>query len=98
MAVHKSLARLVDADGEVIGEGRAYLHLRLPKEEPQRASGTLSLDWWDESRTTSGARLDLVDGPRLSLVSGETGEGLGMLWRSIVRHVQGRPEGGGDGP
>ncbi len=49
MAVRKGLARLVAADGTVIGEGRAYIHLRLPDDQPQAAQGTLSLDWWDDA-------------------------------------------------
>ena len=68
MAVRKSLARLLTADGALIGEGRAYLHLRRPDAEPQSATGTLSLDWWDDAVSTAGARLALADGPTLGLV------------------------------
>ena len=67
MAVHKSPARLLGADGSVIGEGRAYIHLRRPPREPQSASGTLSLDWWDDAVASSGARLQLLEGPELTL-------------------------------
>jgi hypothetical protein len=67
VAVHKSLARLLSADGSLIGEGRAYVHLRLPKEQPQSATGTLSLDWWDETVTAQGTRLELQGGPELPL-------------------------------
>jgi hypothetical protein len=67
MAVKKSLARLLTADGAAIGEGRAYLHLRLPEAEPQTATGTLSLDWWDDALSTHQARLELADGPTLPL-------------------------------
>ena len=67
MAVHKSAARLLAADGALIGEGRAYVHLRLPASQPQRAQGTLSLDWWDNTVQAEGARLELTDGPRLDL-------------------------------
>ena len=64
MAVKKSLARLLGADGAPIGEGRAYLHLRLPEAQPQTATGTLSLDWWTDAPPT---HLELADGPRLPL-------------------------------
>jgi hypothetical protein len=67
VAVYKAAARLLAADGALIGEGRAYVHLRLPADQAQRAQGTLSLDWWDATVGTQGARLDLSDGPRLTL-------------------------------
>ena len=67
MAVHKSAARLLAADGSLIGEGRAFVHLRLPAAEPQHAQGTLSLDWWDQEVRAAGARLELADGPNLAL-------------------------------
>ena len=65
MAVKKSLARLLTADGSAIGEGRAYLHLRLPEAQPQPATGTLSLDWWTDGPYPS--HLELTDGPTLPL-------------------------------
>ena len=65
MAVHKALARLLDAQGAVIGEGRAYIHLRQPAATPQRAAGTLSLDWWNDDASLGEARLALTDGPEL---------------------------------
>jgi hypothetical protein len=64
MAVKKSLARLLAADGAAIGEGRAYLHLRLPEAQAQTATGTLSLDWWTDAQP---AHLELSDGPTLAL-------------------------------
>ena len=67
MSVRKGLARLVASDGGLIGEGRAYVHLREPDVQPQVAQGTLSLDWWDDALSTSEARLELVDGPTLAL-------------------------------
>ena len=67
MSVRKGQARLVTADGQAIGEGRAYLHLRLPELQPQPVQGTLSLDWWDDALSTRDARLELVDGPTLAL-------------------------------
>lgn len=66
MAVLKSPARLLAADGRTIGEGRAYLHLRLADSQRQSASGTVSLDWWDDVPADE-ARLALTDGPTLSL-------------------------------
>ncbi len=67
MTVRKTLARLLSGDGTVIGEGRAYLHLRLPDVEPQGVQGTLSLDWWDDDSSAQAARMELVDGPTLAL-------------------------------
>ncbi|MDQ6671794.1 MAG: hypothetical protein M3069_13820 [Chloroflexota bacterium] len=67
MSVRKGEARLLTPDGQSIGEGRAYLHLRQPEGEPQPAQGTLSLDWWDDALSTRGARLELIDGPTLAL-------------------------------
>ena len=64
MAVKKSPARLLGVDGVPIGEGRAYLHLRLPEAQPQAATGTLSLDWWTDAQPT---HLELADGPTLPL-------------------------------
>ena len=67
MSVHKALARLVSDDGALIGEGRAYLHLRLSETENQRVQGTLSLDCLDADWMGQSARLELVDGPTLIL-------------------------------
>jgi hypothetical protein len=67
VAVFKAAGRLIDAHGTLIGEGRAYVHLRQPSEHAQRAQGTLSLDWWNDTDATEGVRLDLSDGPSLSL-------------------------------
>jgi hypothetical protein len=67
MSVRKGVGRLVSADGALIGEGRAYLHLRLPETERQQVQGTLSLDWWDDDWRGQGGRLELMDGPSLSL-------------------------------
>ena len=65
MTVKKSSARLLAAGGALIGEGRAFIHLRQSMDLPQAAQGTLSLDWWDESSSTADALLELTDGPRL---------------------------------
>jgi hypothetical protein len=70
MSVRKSQARLLTAGGQLIGEGRAYLHLRQPDTEPQPAQGTLSLDWWNDVSDTEGQgnpRLELHEGPLLTL-------------------------------
>jgi len=69
VAVFKGTGRLLDASGVPIGEGRAYIHLRQPAEQAQRAQGTLSLDWWntDDGVATNGVRLDLDGGPGLNL-------------------------------
>ncbi len=64
MAVRKAAARLLAGDGTLIGEGRAYIHLRAPHAESQEAQGTLSLDWWDDA-APAPARMELVDGPTL---------------------------------
>jgi hypothetical protein len=67
MSVHKSAARLVGADGALIGAGRAYVHLRGPAGERQRVQGTVALDWWDDGPAVQAARLELEDGPSLQL-------------------------------
>jgi hypothetical protein len=67
VSVRKGLARLLAADGALIGEGRAYVHLRQPDTQSQPAQGTLSLDWWDDALSTAEARLELVDGPTVPL-------------------------------
>ena len=67
MSVRKGLGLLVSAEGTPIGEGRAYLHLRMPETQRQPVQGTLSLDWWDADWQGQHARLELVDGPVLAL-------------------------------
>jgi hypothetical protein len=67
VSVRKGQARLLAANGALIGEGRAYVHLREPEGQSQSAQGTLSLDWWDDALSTSDARLELIDGPTLPL-------------------------------
>ena len=66
MSVVKSLARLLAADGTLIGEGRAYIHLRREPADAQPVNGTVSLDWWDDAAPAPAA-LELADGPSLSL-------------------------------
>jgi hypothetical protein len=67
VVVHKSTARLLDAAGAVIGEGRAYVHLRLPSSQAQTVQGTLSLDWWADDASLDAAHLALTDGPDLAM-------------------------------
>jgi hypothetical protein len=86
MTVHKTTARLLAADGALIGEGRAYLHLRQPAAEAQPAQGTLSLDWWDDALSTENASLALADGPTLSL-SLQTDHLSGCLDGRILRYA-----------
>jgi len=66
MPVRKAPARLRASDGSVVGEGRAYVHLREPETQPQPAQGTLSLDWWDES-APAPVEVELADGPTLAI-------------------------------
>ncbi len=67
MSVRKGRGRLVSVDGAAIGEGRAYLHLRMPETQRQPVQGTLSLEWWDDDWQGQRACLELVDGPVLAL-------------------------------
>jgi hypothetical protein len=66
MPVRKSLGRLRDGDGSIVGEGRAYLHLQQPATRPQPAQGTVSLEWWDEG-AAAPVELELADGPTLAI-------------------------------
>ncbi len=66
MSVHKAAARLEAADGTVIGEGRAYVHLRQPGALAQKAQGTVSLDWWEDA-APAPARLVLDPGPTVQI-------------------------------
>ena len=66
MSVFKAPARLLSADDTLIGEGRAYIHLRAPATHPQDVQGTVSLDWWDDA-AAAPALLALASGPVLSL-------------------------------
>ncbi len=66
MAVVKSPARLLAADGSLIGEGRAYVHLPRDAAVAQPVTGTLSLDWWDDA-ARAPAVVALSDGPSLSI-------------------------------
>ncbi len=66
MAVHKALARLRATDGALVGEGRAYIHLRQAETERQAAQGTVSLDWWDDG-APAPASLELDGGRTLPI-------------------------------
>jgi len=87
MTVRKGVARLLAADGTLIGEGRAYLHLRLADAEPQAAQGTLSLDWWNDEPSPVGASLDLLDGPTLVLRLDSDRLSSCMVGRILRYHV-----------
>jgi hypothetical protein len=65
MSVVKARARLTSGE-TVLGEGRAYVHLRAALEEQQPAQGTLSLDWWSDG-DLADVRLELAEGPTLTL-------------------------------
>ncbi|MCC6176908.1 MAG: hypothetical protein IT305_16485 [Chloroflexi bacterium] len=47
MAVFKSHVDVADAAGRQIGAGTTYVHLRLGRDAPQDATGTVSLEWWE---------------------------------------------------
>jgi hypothetical protein len=66
MAVFTSEARLLDAAGQVIGEGRAYIHLRQDASRPQAVQGTMSLRRW-EPDAPAPAAIALADGRRLPI-------------------------------
>jgi hypothetical protein len=66
VAVVKSAGRLEAADGTLIGEGRAYVHVRQGADVAQPAEGTFSLDWW-ENDAPAPARLVLESGPTLEI-------------------------------
>src|SRR5687768_3884465 len=69
MAVFKSSVDVHDVANRSIGTGMAYLHLRLPADAVQRATGTVSLRRW-EPADEAPAALQLEDGRRLSIEVG----------------------------
>jgi hypothetical protein len=87
VTVRKGLARLLAADGTVLGEGRAYVHLRLADAEAQAAQGTLSLDWWNDEPSADGAFLELIDGPTLLLSLESDRLSSCMVGRILRYHV-----------
>jgi hypothetical protein len=66
LSVFKSSVQVHDSSGRAIGAGMAYLHLRQGAEQPQRATGTVSLKAWQpEGEAPAWLRLD--DGRRLAI-------------------------------
>jgi hypothetical protein len=49
------------SDGSLLGEGRAYIHLRTAQAISQPCQGTLSLEWW-EPEGAAPAALALENG------------------------------------
>lgn len=47
MAVFKSSVDVIDASNRAIGAGMAYVHVRLGADQPQQATGTVSLRHWE---------------------------------------------------
>jgi hypothetical protein len=66
MAVFKSSVEVHDASDRPIGAGMTYVHLRLGPEQPQQATGTVSLRRW-EPHDDLPTSLRLEDGRRLSI-------------------------------
>ncbi len=66
MAVFKSSVAVRDTTDRAIGAGMAYVHLRLPADTEQQATGTVSLRQWTPS-SDAPDRLQLEDGRLLSI-------------------------------
>jgi hypothetical protein len=66
MAVFKSSVAVRDESDQAIGAGMAYIHLRLPADTEQQATGTVSLRQWTPG-DEAPARLQLEDGRMLSI-------------------------------
>ena len=92
MTVVKSTARLLLADDRVVGEGRAYVHLRESRTSAQACQGTLALEWWDDTATAPVAVL-LDNGTRVP-ISVHSDRLSGCLAGRILRY-QARWPGGG---
>lgn len=69
VAVFKSSVEVHDVDGQPIGAGHAYVHLRLGPDTPQQATGTVSLRAWEPAGAPP-AWLQLSDGRRLAIQVG----------------------------
>jgi hypothetical protein len=67
MVVFKSSVVVRDGQGEIIGEGMTYVHLRRPHAEAQDVTGTVSLQWW-EPVGEPPTEVTLADGRRLPIV------------------------------
>jgi hypothetical protein len=92
MTVLKSTARLLGAHDTVVGEGRAYVHLREERTAAQACQGTLALEWWDEAAAAPAALL-LDDGTRVPITV-QSDRLSGCLAGRILRY-QARWPGGG---
>ena len=66
MAVFKSSVEVHDTGDRPIGAGMTYIHLRLPADAEQRATGTVSLKHW-EPAGEAPAWLALADGRALAI-------------------------------
>ena len=66
MAVFKSSVEVHDTGDRPIGAGMTYLHLRLPADAEQRATGTVSLKRWEPAGEPP-AWLALADGRALAI-------------------------------
>jgi hypothetical protein len=66
MAVFKSLVEVHDTGDHPIGAGMTYVHLRLPADAEQHATGTVSLKRW-EPLGEPPAWLALEDGRALPI-------------------------------
>ena len=66
MAVFKSTVEVHDTGNRPIGAGMTYLHLRLPADAQQRATGTVSLKRWEPAGEPP-AWLALEDGRTLPI-------------------------------
>ena len=66
MPVVKQAAQLKSESGALMGEGRAYVHVRGSLADAQPAVGTLSLDWWDDEQGTPSV-MALEDGLSLPI-------------------------------
>ena len=66
MAVFKSMVEVHDTGDRPIGAGMTYVHLRLPANAEQRATGTVSLKRWEPAGGPP-AWLVLEDGRALAI-------------------------------
>jgi hypothetical protein len=66
VAVFKSSVEVRDTGDRPIGAGMTYVHLRLPAESEQRATGTVSLKRWEPAGEPP-AWLALDDGRSLKI-------------------------------
>ncbi|MFN8522176.1 MAG: hypothetical protein U0821_03630 [Chloroflexota bacterium] len=81
MSVFKSVGALVTDGGHVLGQGRVYVHVRLPNDLPHTVTGTMSLTAWDPGDSLPVAVV-MEDGGRLDITV--TQEGLSDCSRNRV--------------